>query len=300
MQADLKLAAIDIGSNAIRMQVSGVLHHHGSYMLKKLEYTRFPLRLGQDVFELGYISDYQMERFLKLMQAFSLFTELYEVSDRMACATSAMREAANGQELADETLSLTGLRIDIIQGEQEAALIARALESLIDDHNYLHIDVGGGSTELNLYSERELLASASFKSGSVRNSLRPGEARGQMEEWIKKNVLKKHHPITAIGTGGNIGKLYELGVTGSRKSRKIGYSDLLAVKEAVESMDTEARIHELMLNPDRADTIVPAGNIYLGVMKMSGIKTIMVPDLGLKDGILQTLLHRNLHKLPEL
>ncbi|MES2388137.1 MAG: phosphatase [Bacteroidota bacterium] len=269
-------------------------------MLKKLEYTRFPLRLGQDVFELGYISDYQMERFLKLMQAFSLFTELYEVSDRMACATSAMREAANGQELADETLSLTGLRIDIIQGEQEAALIARALESLIDDHNYLHIDVGGGSTELNLYSERELLASASFKSGSVRNSLRPGEARGQMEEWIKKNVLKKHHPITAIGTGGNIGKLYELGVTGSRKSRKIGYSDLLAVKEAVESMDTEARIHELMLNPDRADTIVPAGNIYLGVMKMSGIKTIMVPDLGLKDGILQTLLHRNLHKLPEL
>ena len=301
MAEDLKLAAIDIGSNAIRMQVSGVLHQKGHYFLKKLEYMRFPLRLGADVFETGLISAQKQEQFIKLMQSFSLLTELYETAEVMACATSAMREARNGQALADETFKRIGLKINIITGEQEAALIGKSLVQLIDEkHNYLHIDVGGGSTEVNLYIKRVLVASASFRSGSVRNTMQPAEAYKQMDAWLAQHVMPHYHPLIAIGTGGNISKLFELSAVHTPKSRSISYPHLLEAKEKVERMNTEERINDLMLNPDRADTIIPAGNIYLHIMRLAGAHTMLIPDLGLKDGILQTLLEKNIHLLPKL
>lgn len=297
---EIKLAAIDIGSNAIRMQVSVVLFNEDGYVLKKLEYLRFPLRLGEDVFETGRISKRQEERFIKLLKALSLIIELYEVQGVMACATSAMRDASNGTDLVVRTRNETGIGIRIIGGQEEATLIARSLIPIIDDHYYLHIDVGGGSTELNLYAHKKLLASASFQAGSVRNAIHPHEAYFQMENWMKNQIKTGYHPLIAIGTGGNIGKFYELVATDRRKTRKMTYTELKETHSMVEKLSVEQRVNDLMLNPDRADTIIPAGNIYLHIMEVGHIKKILVPDLGLKDGLLLTLLDQYLDKHPEL
>ncbi len=286
----MRIAAIDIGSNAIRLQVSSLIRYNGKDSIKNLEYIRFPLRLGQDVFRLGKILPETADRFLRLMQAFRILLDLYEVASYRACATSAFRDAENGPELAARVLSETGIEIDVLSGEEEAGLLGLALARHIDSGCNLHIDVGGGSTELNLYFRQEKIASCSFNLGSVRNMNQGASASAwlQVENWLKENIRPEFPPITAIGTGGNISKLYDLHSSKKKKVKSLSLSELQAVHLMVSRMSMEERIHQLMLNPDRADVIVPASEIYLQAMHLARAKKILIPELGLKDGIMET------------
>lgn len=216
--------------------------------------------------------------------------DLHEVNHFMACATSAMREAENGKEIADYIEQKLGVKIHIISGNKEAELINKVIHDLLDEKSFLHIDVGGGSTELNFYSNREKVASASFKIGSVRE-LEGGDRllyRNQMDNWIKKHLRSCSDEVpVAIGTGGNIAKIFDLAGKKKKDSNILSYKAVKKVAERVAALSMEERINVLMLNPDRADVIVPAANIYLSVMKQAGIKKIIAPDLGLKDGIIR-------------
>lgn len=293
----MKLAAIDIGSNAIRFQVTNVTEYQGKHQFKRLEYVRFPLRLGNDVFKYKRIGPDKEDKFFRLMHAFKLLIHLYEAEDYYACATSAMREAENGHTIAEKVKQLLGLKIHIIDGEKEAELINNVVVSHLDNDQYLHIDVGGGSTELNLIVNRQKWASKSFKAGSVRTLEHQGNAAilDEMSRWVKKKVAKLEGPIAAIGTGGNINKVYELA---DRKGKLfLSEKQVHEVLDYVAGHSIEERINKLQLNPDRADVIIPATGIYLEAMKAAGCKKIMVPDVGLKDGIMQMLYERNLKKL---
>ena len=293
--SSLRLAAIDIGSNAIRFQVTNVLTYEGQHMFKKLEYVRFPLRLGQDVFTQKKIGKDKEDKFLRLMHAFKLLIDLYEVDDYYACATSAMREAENGYKLAEKVNQLLGLKIKIISGETEAELINKVVLKKLNNENYLHIDVGGGSTELNLISNGKKIAAQSFKVGSVRSieQLGTSDILEKIDQWVKENVTGKFANVTAIGTGGNINKTYEL--ANKRKiDRILTLKEVLDVQSYVASFTLDERIHKLQLNPDRADVIIPASHIYMHVMKSAKCRKIMVPDVGLKDGIMHMLYERNI------
>jgi exopolyphosphatase/guanosine-5'-triphosphate,3'-diphosphate pyrophosphatase len=290
----LKLAAIDIGSNAIRLQISTILDHGSKILFKKLEYVRFPLRLGHDVFSTNRISDKSKSQFKKLMKTYKLLLELYEVDDYMFCATSAMRESENGQELADEVKEELGLTINIIDGNLEAEMINRAIASYLKDETYLHIDVGGGSTELNLFVGGKKIKTRSFKVGSVR-VLEHNDSPvmwSDMKKWVKDNVKKEYGRVTAVGTGGNISKIFELAK--KKPGQAMSIRKVNEIRKMVESYSIEQRIYELQMNPDRADVIVPASTIYVKVMEWADSQRILVPDVGLKDGILLHLLEKNL------
>lgn len=292
----MKLAAIDIGSNAIRFQVSSVLDNGSTILFKKMEYVRFPLRLGHDVFGSNRISKNSIEKFKKLMKTYKLLIELYEVDDYMFCATSAMRESENGEQLAKEVHDELGITINIIDGKQEADLINKAIHSYLTDKTYLHIDVGGGSTELNLYTHGRKIKTRSFKIGSVRvleHHDSPAVWR-EMQKWIKDNVKEAYGKLTSVGTGGNISKIFELSEleTGKEMSLK----KVKDVKKMVEAHSIEDRIYKLQMNPDRADVIIPASDIYIKVMEWANSKSILVPEVGLKDGIMLHLFEQNSKK----
>ena len=289
----MKLAAIDIGSNAIRFQISTVLNNQGAVSFKKLEYIRFPLRLGHDVFTEQKISPGSEAKFLKLMKAFSLLIDLYEVKDYMICATSAMRESTNGKAIVEKVKKGTNLCIEIIDGEREAEMINDSLALFISDAENLHIDVGGGSTELNLYHHGVKIASRSFKIGSVRkleNQEAP-ESWVEMEKWVKDHVNDKFKNVVAIGTGGNINKIFELADKGSGYS--ISLKKIQHIREYLMGYSIPERINILRLNPDRADVIIPASEIYISVMKWAKAKKMKVPAVGLKDGIIKSLYEKN-------
>jgi exopolyphosphatase/guanosine-5'-triphosphate,3'-diphosphate pyrophosphatase len=290
----LKLAAIDIGSNAIRFQISTVLDNAPKTLFKKLEYVRFPLRLGHDVFSSGRITDKSIGKFKKLMKAFRLLIELYEVDDYMFCATSAMRESENGPELAAQVLEEIGVEINIIDGNREAEFINRAITSFLSERSYLHIDVGGGSTELNLYVNGKKIKTRSFKIGSVRVLEHTDSPImwEDMEHWVKQNIKKSYGKITAVGTGGNISKIFELAL--SRPGKTISINKVKQIRDMIESYSIEDRIYKLQMNPDRADVIIPASNIYLKVMEWARATSILVPDVGLKDGIIFHLYEKNI------
>jgi exopolyphosphatase / guanosine-5'-triphosphate,3'-diphosphate pyrophosphatase len=296
----MRLAAIDIGSNAIRLLVSTVVRYNERDTIKNLEYLRFPLRLGEDVFREGRILPQTEEKFVRLMSAYKTLIDLYEVSAFRACATSAFREAENGPQIARRVLEELNLPLEIISGEEEADLVNRAIFRFLDEKNYLHIDVGGGSTELNLYQNQVKVATDSFPLGSVRNMARTDfpEAWVMLEQWIREFVGKDLQPLIAIGTGGNINKLFELASVKNKKQRSISLAELNAVHFSISRMSVEERIQQLMLNPDRADVIVPASEIYLHVMQLAKAKKIIVPDLGLKDGIIGKLYDLNRDFIP--
>lgn len=298
----MRVAAIDIGSNAIRLQVSTIVRYNERDTIKNLEYVRFPLRLGQDVFSQGKILEATEEKFVKLMKAFKMLLDLYEVASYRVCATSAFREAANGALIATRVFEECGMPLEIISGEEEANLVNRAIFKFLDEKNYLHIDVGGGSTELNLYVNREKVATHSFQLGSVRNmSLAEfPEAWVKLEKWISEEVKKEFYPITAIGTGGNINKLFDLSTVKNKKAKSITLGELSAVHFFISRMSIDERIHQLMLNPDRADVIVPASEIYLHVMQKARAKKIIVPDLGLKDGIIESQYEMVKDRIPHI
>ncbi|MBS1682900.1 MAG: ethanolamine ammonia-lyase reactivating factor EutA [Bacteroidetes bacterium] len=289
----LKLAAIDIGSNAIRLQVSTVLELNKKILFKKLEYVRFPLRLGHDVFASNRISKASIEKFKKLMKAYKLLLELYEVDDYMFCATSAMRDSENGKILAKQVMEELGIKINIIDGRLEAELINKAIASYLHNETYLHIDVGGGSTELNLFVKGKKINSRSFNIGSVRvlEHHDSPEVWDSMKKWVKDYVKKEFGKVTAVGTGGNISKIFELAK--KKPGQALSFKKVKETKRMIESHTLEQRIYELQMNPDRADVIIPASDIYMKVMEWAKAKSILVPDVGLKDGILLHLLEKN-------
>jgi exopolyphosphatase / guanosine-5'-triphosphate,3'-diphosphate pyrophosphatase len=290
---NLKLAAVDIGSNAIRLQITNVTYFEGNINFKRLEYLRFPLRLGMDVFNTQKISEKNRRRFVKLMKAFKLLIDLYEVDDYMVCATSAMRESENGKSIVEEVKEDIGLKIQIIDGNREAELINLALWSFIDEKPYLHIDVGGGSTELNIYKNKEKIASKSFKIGSVR-ALDENISHSvwqSMSKFIQEHVTKNDN-IISIGTGGNINKIFEL----AQPSKTKGFLTAKKIQEIQEYLQTftfDERINKLNLNPDRADVIIPAAGIYLSAMNAAESKKMIVPDVGLKDGLMLLLFEKH-------
>jgi exopolyphosphatase/guanosine-5'-triphosphate,3'-diphosphate pyrophosphatase len=289
----LKLAAVDIGSNAIRFQISTVLDNGPRVLFKKLEYVRFPLRLGHDVFTTNRISEKSVDKFVKLMRVYKILIDLYETDDYMFCATSAMREAENGQEVVQRVQRELGVTINIIDGQQEAEMVNRAIISFLSDLSYIHIDVGGGSTELNVYVDGKKLKTRSFRIGSVR-VLEHNDSPvvwEDMEKWVKENVKKLYGEMTAVGTGGNISKIFELSKV--KPGKPLSLKKIRNVMEMIESKTIEQRIYELQMNPDRADVILPASGIYTKVMEWTKAKSMIVPEVGLKDGILLHLLERN-------
>lgn len=291
---------MDIGSNAIRLQVTHVTHYQNQTTFKKIEYVRFPLRLGQDVFLHHRISEPNKKKFIKLMKAFKLLVDLYEVDDYMVCATSAMREAENGMEIAEEVERDFGFKINIIDGDREADLINVALHSYIDHKTYLHIDVGGGSTELNIYKNRIKVASQSFRLGSVRtlDGKNAPAVWSSLSDFIHFHLGKKEQ-ITCIGTGGNINKIFEL----SKPAKKKRYLDIGKIEEVLahlQSLSYNERVNILNLNLDRADVIIPAAKIYLAAMAAARSTRMIVPDVGLKDGLIHVLYQRNKDKLNPL
>lgn len=281
----MKLAAIDIGSNAIRLQITKVIEFEKLITFKKLEYVRFPLRLGHDVFKDKRISPEREEKFMKLMSAYRSLIDLYEIEHYYACATSAMREAENAKAIIERTRKETGLKIHIISGEREAELINNIISLDLDEKVYLHIDVGGGSTELNFYKNKMKVLSKSFKVGSVRRLDHADSPKTWigMQKWIREQVKDYKGTITAIGTGGNINKIYEIAQVG--KKRRISLDLVMKVQDFLRNMTFEERTSKLQLNPDRADVIIPAAEIYVHAMQSARAKAIIVPEVGLKDGI---------------
>lgn len=232
---------------------------------------------------------------MKLMLAYQLLMELHEVDDYMACSTSAMREADNGYEVREHIQQRTGIHIQIIDGQKEAELVNNVVVKSLSDGQYIHIDVGGGSTELNVYKDRNKIAAKSFKLGSVR-LLEGKESKSswlKIKEWINQYV-DYSLPIEAVGTGGNINKLFDLSSKLSESSTSL--SEIERMRDYISSFTLEERINKLQLNPDRADVIVPAGDIYTSAMKWAGASVIHVPDVGLKDGMLQLLYDRACRK----
>jgi len=291
-----KLAAIDIGSNAVRCQISAVLLYEGRYRLKRVEYVRFPMRLGEDVFATGEISPAKEDKFVKFMHSLKLLMEVHEVAHYLVCATSAMRSAANGPALVARVQQELGMDIKVINGQDEAFYINRVIEHVLEDNkHYLHIDVGGGSTEFNIYHNRHKVAAQSFEIGSIRrmqeeesgqNAPNHDELWGRMEAWVRENA-RTYHVTRAIGTGGNINKIYSL--SPAAPDKHVTRRGIETVLKRLEALSMSERVNVALLNPDRADVIIPAGHIYLSAMEWANINHMVVPDIGLKDGMLQAL-----------
>ena len=228
------------------------------------------------------------------MTAFKLLLELYEVDDYMFCATSAMRESENGSALVEAIKRELDITIHVIDGDREAELVNRAISSFLTDKTYLHIDVGGGSTELNLYTEGKKIRTESFKIGSVRMLERRDspDIWKDMQQWVKENVKKSYGKVTAVGTGGNISKIFELAM--KRPGKTISLKKVREIRSMVEALSIDDRIYKLQMNPDRADVIVPAAEIYTKVMEWARATSILVPDVGLKDGIILYLYEKRI------
>jgi exopolyphosphatase/guanosine-5'-triphosphate,3'-diphosphate pyrophosphatase len=254
------------------------------------------MRLGEDVFATGEISPAKADKFVKFLHSLKLLMEVHEVAHHLICATSAMRMATNAPAVVERVRQELGLDIQVIDGQAEAFYINRVIEYLLEDKkHYLHIDVGGGSTEFNIYHDRRKVASQSFEVGSIRrmqqeeggmhNDVLNGTWQ-RMEEWVTENG-RRYHVTQAIGTGGNINKLYSIAQPSLDKP--VTRRRIAAVLQQLSKMTMDERVNVAMLNPDRADVIVPAGQIYLSAMEWANIKTMQVPDIGLKDGMLQAL-----------
>ena len=284
-----RYAAIDIGSNAVRLLLCNAVEEHGVVHFKKSELIRIPLRLGEDVFRNGKISLPKANQFIKTMQAFKMLIDVFDPLSYRACATASMREAENGKEIIENVRKTCGLNIEIISGKREAELIYsnHVEEFLNDDHSYLYIDVGGGSTELTIFDKKEVVASSSFNIGTLRwlEGKVSKEAWEEMKEWTRKNTLN-HQPITAIGSGGNINKIFKMI---GRKNKSLPIDKLKELYGQMKTQSIDDRMEIWGLNPDRADVIVPAAKIYLSQMKTANAEEIIVPQFGLADGIVHEL-----------
>lgn len=292
-----KYGAIDIGSNAIRLLIVTIIEQEDKETkFKKTSLIRVPIRLGADVFVNGEVSEASYLRMVDSFKAFQLLMKTHNVFKYRACATSAMREAKNGKTIVKKLLETTGIKINIINGNDEAKIIASTdLKAyLVHDTTFLYVDVGGGSTELTIYSESKTVASKSFKMGTVRliNNLVDDIMWDQMKDWIKNNTRNYDH-ITLLGTGGNINSTYKF--SGKKIGTPLSYRYLVTYFNKVKALSYDDRIFELDMNPDRADVIIPALKIYIFAMKWSGAEYVYVPKIGLSDGIIRSLYNEKLN-----
>jgi exopolyphosphatase/guanosine-5'-triphosphate,3'-diphosphate pyrophosphatase len=286
-----KYAAIDIGSNAVRLLISTITEQEGKEpIFKKTSLVRVPIRLGADVFMTKLISEENKIRLKDTMEAFKLLMKSHKIEKYKACATSAMREADNGEEVAKLILEKTGVEIHIIDGTDEAAMIAATdLNVLIQsDKTYLYVDVGGGSSEFTLYYQGKTIISKSFKLGTVRllENMVKDQVWQETEAWIKE-VTKDYSKINLIGSGGNINNIFKS--SGKSEGKPLSFLYLSSYYQLLNSFTYEERITELNLNEDRADVIIPAIKIYLSAMKWTRARRIYVPKIGLSDGIIKSL-----------
>ena len=286
-----KYAAIDIGSNAVRLLISNIIEEKGKPVrFKKNSLVRVPIRLGADVFIKQKISNENIERLKDTMLAFKLLMKSHKVVKYKACATSAMRESLNGKKVVEDILENSGVSIDVIGGEEEAAIIAATdLNKYINpDKTYLYVDVGGGSTEFTVIHMGNQVVSRSFKIGTVRllNDMVKKESWVELQEWISEHA-RDYDKIAVLGSGGNINKIFK--VSGKAMGKPLSYFYLTSYYNTLQSYSYEERITELELNQDRADVIIPAMRIYLSAMKWSSAKHIYVPKIGLADGIIKSI-----------
>jgi exopolyphosphatase/guanosine-5'-triphosphate,3'-diphosphate pyrophosphatase len=285
-----KLAAIDIGSNAVRLLISSVIKRPNDILYKKISLVRVPLRLGEDVFSKGKLSKESVKKLSEALKAFKLLMILHKVDAFKAVATSAMREALNSSEIIDDIFKSQDILIDIISGKDEATIIANVfLNSKLNFSNhYLYVDVGGGSTELNIIIDDKIVKSKSFKIGTVRalkNNIDKNEWIS-FENWIDENTISKQN-IIVIGSGGNASKI--LKISNKKTTEIIDYNELTGIENLIKNLNFNQRVADLQLNPDRADVIIPAIKIYLLAMSKCKSKSFIVPRIGLADGIIRNI-----------
>jgi exopolyphosphatase / guanosine-5'-triphosphate,3'-diphosphate pyrophosphatase len=286
----IKLAAIDIGSNAVRLMLSRAYENDGETVFIKESLIRVPIRLGEDVFAHQRITKEKAEQLGTVLHAFKLIMDAYEAEDWIACATSAMREAHNGAEIVKEIKKRTGIEIEIIEGKREAAIIysSHINRAFRVDAPLLYIDVGGGSTEVTLMSRSRTIESGSFKIGTVR-ILQKGRSKRELDRlkvWLKAKVAPSH-PAAAVGTGGSINNIFRL--SRKKEGKPLSVKLIGEIRDYLESFTVEERVKVLGLRPDRADGIVEAADTYLAVLRWAGIKKMYVPILGLSDGLIHVL-----------
>ncbi|MCB0477129.1 MAG: exopolyphosphatase [Crocinitomicaceae bacterium] len=293
----MKYGAIDIGTNAARLLIGEISPSNKHEIVKKISYTRIPLRLGYDVFENGEISPRKEKEFLKTIQAFKLISEVFDVKELRACATSAMREAENGKDIQKRIKKATGVDIEIIGGKEEGDLIISSFELLDFDHRspFIVIDVGGGSTEISMFNRGKKVNSRSFNVGTIRllkNKVKKGVWE-DINEYIKDNfhMTKK---AKVFATGGNINKIHKL--FGLQYMQPIYTDQLMDFHDEVKPLSISKRIEKYQLKEDRADVIVPAMEIYTKVLKKMSCGRVYVPKIGLSDGIIYDLHKKNSKK----
>lgn len=287
----MKLAAIDIGSNAARLLITEVTEKKNEAPLfNKINLVRVPLRLGIDVFEKGYISEGKANKLIETIKAYKHLLSIYEVKHLKACATSAMRDASNGKEILRQVKAATGIDIHLISGSEEASYIYEnhVAENLDKNHSYLYIDVGGGSTELTFFAKEKMVFKASFNIGTIR--LFKGKVKEElwetMKEYIRVNT-KNQQDIIAIGSGGNINKVFSL--SKKKEGKPLSIELLKDYLKELGSVSLEERMELYKLREDRADVIVPALQIYVNVMRWANVEEIYVPKIGLADGLIHLL-----------
>ena len=290
-----KYAAIDIGSNAVRLLISNVIESKQQTQFFKNSLVRVPIRLGEDSFTSGKISNRNINRLVESIQSFKILMNVHGVENYLAYATSALRDAKNGNLIVNEILNKTGINIEIINGKREAKIISKTdfFQSIDIDKTYLYVDVGGGSTEFSIILGGRRIESISFKIGTVRllNKSVDDKIWNQVEDWVRKRS-KPHKKIYLMGTGGNINKIHK--ISNIKDNRPITYLAMSSIYNKLNSLTYEERIIEMGLNPDRSDVIVLASEIFLKTLIWSGAKVIYVPKMGLADGMIRELYYESM------
>jgi exopolyphosphatase / guanosine-5'-triphosphate,3'-diphosphate pyrophosphatase len=286
----LVFAAIDIGSNAVRLLFENVFEEKNKAIFKKGSLIRLPIRLGEDAFLHGIISDEKIEKLVKAMKAFKNLLEVYQPVDYLACATSALRNSENSEDIVKIIKNETGIKINIISGQSEAEIIysTHIAEEINSGKSYLYIEVGGGSTEITLFSNNQRVFSKSFPIGTVRilHNLVDKNAWDEIKKYLKEQITVSKS-LSGIGTGGNINFIFKLLL--KKETEPVSIKELKKIYNFIDSYSLDDRIKVLGLRPDRADVILPALEIYLSIMKSAGISDIYVPNIGLADGIIHLL-----------
>lgn len=288
----LRFAAIDIGSNAVRLLFQNIYpgYDNGTTVFQKEALMRVPLRLGEEAFIDGKLSDWRTEKLVHTMKGFRHLIDVYDVVNYRACATSSFRSISNGEEIAERIREEANIDVEIISGEEEAEIVFSTgiSEELSTNKSYLYVDVGGGSTDISLIKDNEYEASRSFDIGTLRllNDLVPEEEWASMKQWLAQ--LKKKYPkMEAIGSGGNINKMGKM--YNKKNDRYLSFTIIKAINSHLNRYTILERIRELGLKPDRADVILPACEIFMNTMKWAGIKNIYIPRIGLADGLIKRL-----------
>ncbi|RLD68886.1 MAG: exopolyphosphatase [Bacteroidetes bacterium] len=284
----LKFAAIDIGTNAMRLLFANIIEDEGETWFKKAALFRMPIRLGEDVFEYGKIKKKRARNLVRIMKAFNFLMEANDVVRYRACATSAMREAENGMKLIELIRNETGMNIELISGDQEAQIIrGTQLKKLLSTNkNWLYVDVGGGSTEITLFENEKVVKSQSFKIGTIRmlKNIVKKEEKKHLNKWLTQ-IKGNYDDLKVIGSGGNINKIYKF--SQNKEGKGLFYDELKQIYSEIKNYSYEDRLKVLGFNPDRADVIIPASEIFINIMKKTGAGIIHVPKIGLADGIIR-------------